>query len=60
MPEQKFKVSEKPEGERFRIEIFNESDEKIYVCELVGKIEIEQLPNGEFQISGENIRNIEV
>lgn len=58
-PEQKFKVSEKPEGEKFRIEVFNGSNEKIYVCELVGKIEIEELPNGEFQISGGNIRNIE-
>lgn len=58
MPEQKFKVSQKPEGERFRIEIFNERDEKIYVCELAGKIEIEELPNGEFQISGGNIRQL--
>lgn len=58
MPEQKFRVPEKPAGESFRVEIFNERDEKIYVCELVGKIEIEELPNGEFQISGGTIRNI--
>jgi hypothetical protein len=55
-PEQQFKISKKSEGERFRIEVFNELEEKIYVCEIFGKIEIEELPNGEFQISGGNIR----
>lgn len=58
MPEQQFKVSEKPTGESFRVEVFNESNEKIYVCELVGKIEIEELPNGEFNISGGNIKEM--
>jgi hypothetical protein len=58
MPNQRFDVSENTEGERFRVEIFNERDEKIYVCELVGKINIEELPNGEFQISGGNVKKL--
>jgi len=43
-------------GEKFRIEIFNERDEKIYICELFGQIEIEELPNGEFRIGGRKIK----
>lgn len=58
MPEQRVKVSENALGEKFRVEIFNESNDKIYACELVGKIEIEELPNGEFQISGGNIKQL--
>ena len=58
MPDQRFDVSENTKGEKSRVEIFNERGEKIYVCELVGKIEIEELPNGEFQISGGNLRQL--
>lgn len=58
MPNQRFDLTKKVEGERFRVEIFNERDEKIYICEIVGKINIEELPNGEFQLSGGNIKQL--
>ncbi len=57
-PSQRFDVFEKFEGERFRIEVFNDIDERIYVCELVGKVEIEELANGGFKISGGDIKQL--
>lgn len=39
-------------GESFRIEISNGSDESVYVCEIVGEIEVTESPNGEVLIVG--------
>lgn len=54
MPNQRFNKIDGMEDEKFRIEVFNDSGEKIYVCEFFGKLKIKELPDGLIQISGEN------